>query len=84
MLDKIRNKLAEEAKTPQAPVTEAELKQANQPVGGFYPQRVVKPRTPEQLRQIQQQLTGKLLGDLDNQLQDFSKPTQSPLKAGSR
>jgi hypothetical protein len=84
MLDKIRNKMAEEAKTPQAPVTEAELKQANQPVGGFYPQRMAKRRSPEQLRQTQQQLTGKLLGDLDNQLQDFSKPAQSPLAAAPK
>jgi len=84
MLDKIRNKMAEEAKTPQAPVTEAELKQANQPVGGFYPQRMVRRRSPEQIRQTQQQLTGKLLGDLDNQLQDFSKPAQSPLAAASK
>jgi len=79
MLDKIRNKMAEENKTPPAPVTEDELRQANQPVGGFYPQRMVKRRDP---RQVQQQLSGKLLGDLDNQLQDFSKPTQiSPAAA---
>lgn len=77
LADQIRNKLAAEAKNPPPPVSDAELQQlAKQPVGGFYPQRMGKRRQPDEVKALR----AKLLGDLDNQLQTFSKPTQSPLQ----
>lgn len=76
MADQVRNKLAQEAQNPKPAPTEAELAALEkQPVGGFYPQRMLKRRDPAQ---IQQQLTGKLLQDLNGQLADFSKPVQLP------
>lgn len=78
MADQIRNKLKEEAKNPPPPVSDAELAAlAKQPVGGFYPQRMGKRRPPDEVKALR----AKLLGDLDNQLQDFSKPPQSPLQS---
>ena len=76
--DTIRNKLAQEAQNPPPPVTQAELDQANRPVGGFYPQKAGRNRTPQQIQQMQQQLTGNLLQSLNGQLSDFSKPPQLP------
>jgi hypothetical protein len=76
--DTIRNKLAQEAQNPPPPVTQAELDQANRPVGGFYPQKIGRNRTPQQIQQMQQQLTGNLLQSLNGQLSDFSKPPQLP------
>ena len=76
--DTIRNKLAQEAQNPPPPVTQAELDQANRPVGGFYPQKIGRNRTPQQIQQMQQQLTGNLLQSLNGQLADFSKPPQLP------
>ena len=77
--DQVRNKLAQEAQNPKPAPTEAELAALEkQPVGGFYPQKIGKNRNQLQMKQLQQQLTGKLLQDLNGQLADFSKPVQLP------
>jgi len=79
MADAIRNNMARSAQNPPPPVTDAELEAlAKKPVGGFYPQKIGRNRTPQQIQQMQQQLTGNLLQGLNGQLADFSKPVQLP------
>lgn len=69
--DAIRNKLAEESKTPQRPITQEEIEAASRPAFGVYPgagrRRPMAPPKPNP-----EQISGALLQSLDQQMKDFS------------
>jgi hypothetical protein len=66
LTDKIRNKLAEEAKTPMPEPTPEEMSEAEKPAIMYRPSM----RRPQQSRA--NAISGALLDSLDQQMQQFS------------
>jgi hypothetical protein len=67
--DAYRNKMAQEAKMPQRPITPEEIEAASRPAFGVYPSAGRRPAAP---RPSPEKISGALLQSLDQQMQEFS------------